>query len=235
MAVFAGDAEAADSCAKFAEIVEAGVPEDLLRQAITYYDGHPKAFAKAGQLAIADYSRSSTEPRFFFVDLAAAKVESFKVSHGSGDVKGKKWGDADHDGMLDRCVSTKRNRQNMTRPGFFVTRELYYSAGNANGWPRVDAPGKFNALRMDGLSPGINGDAMARGVVMHGAEYNRNKIMGRSYGCPAFEPEVARKLLPRLAEGVLFFASAPMCKDDMTAVLAQVPTWKKTCTTTPAP
>jgi hypothetical protein len=51
---------------------------------------------------------------------------------------------------------------------------------------------------MDGLEPGINDKARARAIVMRGARYvdpalaSRQGRLGRSYGCPALRPGVAR-------------------------------------------
>jgi hypothetical protein len=46
-------------------------------------------------------------------------------------------------------------------------------------------------------------------VVAHGAPYVTAAAAGRSEGCPAVEPERARRLLPRLAGGGLVFLFAP--------------------------
>ncbi len=244
---FASPARAEDPCAGFAAFVKSGVPADLLRQALTFRETRRGDVKNQSLLAIADYSRNSREARFHLLDLGRGTVEHFKVSHGSGEIGRKKYGDPDHDGMLDRCAVDatlaakfrKHPRGNMTRPGFFLTAELYLSADHlqkidkhgalSSGWPNVAATPKKNALRMVGLTPRVNDDALTHGVVMHGAWYNQQEVMGRSYGCPAFTPDAAKTLLPRLADGVLFYASAPVCGSDMKTVLAQVPGWEKTC------
>ena len=128
----------------------------------------------------------------------------------------------------------------MTRPGFFKTAELYLSKSHTdiksyNGrkmleWPYIDEQGRKNAMRLDGLSPGINDHARRRGVVMHGAWYNDiMSIMGRSYGCPAFESDKAPEVLNRIKNGSLFYAFAPQCSDDQRQIGQQVQGWEGMC------
>ena len=53
----------------------------------------------------------------------------------------------------------------------------------------------------------FNDQALARGVVAHGAPYVTPSKAGRSEGCPAMEQERAQRLLPELADGGLVFSS----------------------------
>jgi L,D-transpeptidase catalytic domain len=56
---------------------------------------------------------------------------------------------------------------------------------------------------------------MARAIVMHGAPYVSEAIaerlgrLGRSWGCPAVRPEVARTVIDTLKGGALLFAYYP--------------------------
>ncbi|HEX9483922.1 MAG TPA: murein L,D-transpeptidase catalytic domain family protein, partial [Gemmatimonadaceae bacterium] len=63
--------------------------------------------------------------------------------------------------------------------------------------------------RLQGVSRGFNDQALARGVVAHGAPYVTATKAGRSQGCPAMEPARAQRLLPKLADGGLVFLFAP--------------------------
>jgi hypothetical protein len=64
-------------------------------------------------------------------------------------------------------------------------------------------------MRLQGESRGFNDNAMARGVVAHGAPYVTPTRAGRSLGCPAMEPQRAQRLLPQLADGGMVFLFAP--------------------------
>ena len=64
-------------------------------------------------------------------------------------------------------------------------------------------------LRLKGVSGNFNGNALARGVVAHGAPYVTADRAGRSEGCPAMEEDRARHVLPKLADGGMVFLFAP--------------------------
>lgn len=250
-------------CRYFSKYVNAGVPKDILQQALTFYRKNKSKFKKP-IISMADYSANSKNKRFYIVNLETGEVQKHKVSHGSGYDKATKlkYGDLNHDGMIDRCQNPKGSRSNMTRPGFFKTAELYWSNGSYSdkkrkythrqeinykknshgkvisrgenltyGWPTIKKRGSrlFNGLRMDGLSGSINDHARTRGVVMHGAYYNKGSIMGRSYGCPAFTPQDSVGILNLLTGGSLYYSSVPACASDMKTVLKQVKGWQKTC------
>ena len=57
------------------------------------------------------------------------------------------------------------------------------------------------SLRLDGLEPGFNGHALERAIVMHGAPYVDDVLakqqgrIGRSWGCPALRPGIARSVI----------------------------------------
>ncbi len=195
-------------------------------------------------IAIADYSLSSTRKRFWLLDLDKKTVRAYKVSHGSGKIGGVAYGDPEHDGYLNKCrISSERllkfnakkhrkhTQQNMTRPGFFRAGKLYVSSKHkekrkgrrlVRGWPNIE--GKKNALRLHGLSEGVNHKAFAQGVVMHGAWYNQAKVMGRSFGCPAFVPSDAPEILGLLAaKKAIFYSYVPQCSSDFANVLRSLP------------
>jgi hypothetical protein len=68
---------------------------------------------------------------------------------------------------------------------------------------------------MDGLEPGINDRARDRDIVIHGASYvnplwsQRQGRIGRSQGCPAVRPQVARQVVDNLKNGQFMFAWYP--------------------------
>jgi hypothetical protein len=68
---------------------------------------------------------------------------------------------------------------------------------------------------MDGLEKGVNDNARARAIVMHGAPYVNPALaktqgrLGRSWGCPALRPEVAKEVIDNLKQGQMLFAYYP--------------------------
>lgn len=228
-------------CEAFMFFSDKGVPEKPLKQALIYYFTNKAKFNNKRFISIADYSQRSTKKRFYLLDLTDLTVQSFRVSHGSGSRGGVKYGDIDHDGYIDKCRHNG-SRTNMTRPGFFKTAELYLSKGTnsshlettnsrgvvVKGWPYLNLNKKVNALRLDGLSSGINDKARANGVVMHGAWYNNkevtgSEVMGRSYGCPAFSTRGAKAVLPKINGGSLFYSYVPKCTADQTKIENALP------------
>src|SRR5690606_7009517 len=89
-----------------------------------------------------------------------------------------------------------------TSLGLFRTAETYVGG---NGY----------SLRMDGLEPGVNDNARDRLIVIHGAPYvnpeqaQRQGRLGRSYGCPALRPQVARQVIDTIKGDQMVFAYYP--------------------------
>jgi hypothetical protein len=65
------------------------------------------------------------------------------------------------------------------------------------------------------LQPGVNDRARERAIVIHGAPYVDPRLaqsqgrIGRSLGCPAVRPEVARMVVDKLKGGQFLFAWHP--------------------------
>lgn len=141
-------------------------------------------------LTVIDYSRPSTQKRLWVYDLRRpALLFEEHVSHGSG---------SGHD------IPTKFSNvpgSHQTSLGLFVTAETYTGA---NGY----------SLRLDGLEAGVNDRARERAIVMHGAPYVNPVValaqgrLGRSQGCPALRPAVARDVINTVKGGSLLFAYA---------------------------
>jgi hypothetical protein len=145
----------------------------------------------ATRLAVIDYSRPSTEPRLWLIDVKAGRVLAVEhVAHGRGSGE-------------DRATRFSNDEgSHQTSLGLYVANETYVGG---NGY----------SLRLDGLDPGYNDRARERLIVMHGADYVdplqalRQGRLGRSYGCPAVRPAVARELIDQLKGGQLVFAYYP--------------------------
>lgn len=153
--------------------------------------GCADAAANARRLAVIDYSLPSTEPRLWVFDLERRTLlYAEHVAHGKGS------------GDNYAHAFSNRHGSHQSSLGLFVTAETYYGR---NGY----------SLRMDGLEPGINDRARERAIVMHGADYVNPALarnfgrLGRSWGCPAVRPQVAREIIDTLSGGQLLFAYYP--------------------------
>ena len=143
------------------------------------------------RLAVIDYSRPSSEPRLWVFDLARGRLLFEElVAHGRGT--GER--------LAERFSNSEGSH--MSSLGLFRTAEPY---DGANGY----------SLRLHGLEPGYNDRALDRAIVMHGAPYVSRDIvrkqgrLGRSFGCPAVRPDIARRMIDTLKQGALLFAYYP--------------------------
>jgi hypothetical protein len=146
---------------------------------------------RATRLAVIDYSRPSTERRMWVFDLARQKLmydEYVAHGQGTGDNYAKRF--SNQDGT------------HATSLGLFTTSDTYIGH---NGY----------SLRLDGLEKGVNDNARARAIVVHGAPYVNPALaktqgrLGRSWGCPALRPEVAKEVIDNLKQGQMLFAYYP--------------------------
>lgn len=170
-----------------------GLSASAIREALAAVDcAKARGIApEAHRLAIVDYTRPSVEPRLWIFDLVQKKVlfEEF-VAHGRGS------------GLDVPTSFSNRPSSYKTSLGLFVTDETYEGG---NGY----------SLRLHGLTRSLNDHAFDRKIVMHGAPYvNPEKAreagrLGRSLGCPAVRPQVARSIIDTLKEGQFFYAYGP--------------------------
>ncbi|QLF94076.1 murein L,D-transpeptidase catalytic domain family protein [Pseudomonas sp. ABC1] len=145
----------------------------------------------ARRLAVIDFSLPSSERRLWIFDLQKKKLLlKDLVAHG------QKSGD----NLATRFSNRVGSHQSSI--GLFRTAESY---SGKHGY----------SLRMDGLEPGINDRARERAIVVHAADYvnpawiaSQGRI-GRSQGCPAVRPEVARMVVDSLKGGQFMFSWYP--------------------------
>jgi hypothetical protein len=142
-------------------------------------------------MVLIDYSRPSTEPRLWVLDLKNNRVLFEElVAHGKNT-----------GGNYARRFSNTSGSL-MSSLGAFTTMNTYYGS---NGY----------SLRLKGLEPGINDQSVERAIVMHGADYVNPEIgkklgrLGRSWGCPAVRQEVAREIIDTIQGGALVFSWYP--------------------------
>jgi hypothetical protein len=170
--------------------------QDAFRSYFAFKAAHPGEVRKPF-LYFVDYGLPSTEPRGYVFDMAQLRIVDgpFTVAHGRGSR-------ADRSGIPTRFSNASGS--NATSLGLYVARALYDFRGKSGGRAYTSV-----GLRLMGVSEGFNDNALARGVVAHGAPYVTSAKAGRSEGCPAMEPERAERLLPKLADGGLVFLFAP--------------------------
>lgn len=167
--------------------------ETVLRLALNAAACARRAGAVANDrlLTVIDYSRASTEPRLWVLDLERERVLFEElVAHGSGS------------GENFATRFSNREGSHQTSLGLFRTADTYVGS---NGY----------SLRLDGLEAGVNDRARERAIVMHGApyvsEFNLRTVgrLGRSHGCPALRPAIARTVIDTIKQGSLVFAYYP--------------------------
>ena len=152
---------------------------------------HPEFGIDPKRLGVIDYSRPSTEPGLWVFDLARQKLlfEEW-VAHGRNS------------GENLTARFSNRDGSYMTSLGGFTAQETYMGG---NGY----------SLRLRGLEPGFNDRARDRAIVIHGAPYVNPVVarlqgrLGRSLGCPAVRPAVARQLIDSIRDGTFVFAYYP--------------------------
>jgi len=142
-------------------------------------------------LGVIDYSQPSTQPRLWVFDLHAQRLlfEEW-VAHGRNTGQDRATRFSNQDGSY------------MSSLGGFLTEEPYVGH---NGY----------SLRLRGLEPGFNDRARERAIVIHGAPYVSQDLirsqgrLGRSLGCPAVRPAIARALIDTIRDGAFLFAYYP--------------------------
>jgi hypothetical protein len=149
------------------------------------------AVTRADVFTVIDYSRPSTEPRLFVIDVPGRKVAFTElVAHGRGS----------GENATERFSNASGSR--MTSLGAFRAADVYEGQHGLS-------------LRLDGLEPGFNDRARERAIVVHGAAYVSAEMiaaqgrLGRSWGCPAVRPSVAKKLIETIQDGSLVLAYYP--------------------------
>ncbi len=172
------------------------VPADVLQLALhsarcAEAKGELEAGPASHLLTVIDYSKPSTERRMWVLDRRDGSVLFREhVAHGQGTGE-----------LLARRFSNVEG-SHQSSLGLFRTAETYH--------------GKHGlSLRLDGLERGINDHARERAIVVHGADYatedfiGKHGRLGRSWGCPALDDEVAKDVITTIAGGSLLFAYYP--------------------------
>jgi hypothetical protein len=179
----------ADPVALHAVTDPEGLDPKILDAALTAWD-HAHARVTRSILTVIDYDLPSTSKRLWVVDVAARKLLFHElVAHGKGS------------GDDLATVFGNGGGSNRSSVGVFLTAETY--------------EGKHGfSLKLDGLEKGINDRARERDIVFHAADYVSDDFakkagrLGRSWGCPAVNPAIAKPLIDAIKGGSLVFVYA---------------------------
>jgi len=146
-------------------------------------------------LSVIDYSLPSSERRLWVIEPGSERVLFREyVAHGKGS------SDPEHPERAVRFGNEVGSLRSSL--GAFLTEEPYEGA---HGY----------SLRLLGLEPGRNDRAEERNIVIHPADYVSRAFrlqtggrLGRSFGCPALDPSVAKRVIERIRSGsVLYIGS----------------------------
>ena len=171
------------------ESIDGKIAPSLLRRALDALEQHHDGISYRDFIGVADFSLPSRAPRFHLVNLADGNVRSHLVAHGRGS-------DPAHTGWLERFSNDPRS--NATSAGAYRTGSLYLGAHG-------------RSMRLEGLDP-TNSNALTRAIVVHGAWYvneemiGHSGMLGRSQGCFAVAHSSLSEIVARLGPGRLIYA-----------------------------
>ncbi|MBP9722659.1 MAG: murein L,D-transpeptidase catalytic domain family protein [Gammaproteobacteria bacterium] len=169
----------------------ASIPKNVLDLAVTAYaKAEEKALVSNHKLTIIDYSQPSNKKRMWVIDMDKKKVDiNTYVSHG-----------ARSGGKIAKDFSNQME-SHKSSIGVMKTGGTYMGK-------------RGKSLYLHGLEKNVNDNVFRRHVVIHGATYvNDHKAksgqVGKSFGCPAVDAKIAKKLISEIAGGSIIFAYYP--------------------------
>lgn len=161
-----------------------------------FYALQAKGTIQKNILTLVDFSLSSNVKRLWIIDL-----NSNKVLFNSLVAHGRNTGNEFANSFSNKAESYKSSL------GFYATGEVYH--------------GKHGlSLRLDGLERGVNDNARARAVVMHGADYvaesfiKNNSRLGRSLGCPAIPMNMTKEIISIIKDKSCLYIYHPSLDTD---------------------
>ena len=171
-------------------------PEVLELALEAYERGEVSGYVRRQVLTIIDYELPSYKRRLWVIDMKSGRViyEEW-VSHGMGKPRGS-------GGTMEEALSFSNTMGTLKSSlGLFITAETYFGR---HGY----------SLKLDGLEEGVNDNARERLIVFHGAHYvtkdrAEDRLIGRSWGCPAVRPKISRVLIDAIKGGSVLWIYYP--------------------------
>ena len=164
-----------------------GIDPQLFAKAKAALDAH-RVYPR-DSIGIVDFTRPSSEERFYVVNLMSGEVESHRVAHGRGS-------DPDHSGFVERFSNDFGSYASSN--GAYLTGDYYN--------------GKYGlSMKVRGLDMS-NYNAEPRAIVIHNAWYAEDDMiplhgkLGRSEGCFAMSRQSQYDVMRRLAGGRMIYA-----------------------------
>lgn len=195
-------------------ILKQDVPEKALKRVFEFLDANgnktvvvkEKGYARRRMIlvdkqvtvqedytTIVDYSKPSSEPRLYLINLNNGSVGKYLVAHGRGS------------GVRLAAKFSNTNNSKMTSLGLYL-----------GGTPYKGRHG--TSLRMYGLEA-TNSNATLRDIVIHSAKYvsydyvKAQGRLGRSWGCPAVSPGIISKIISTMRDGSVVYGYHPDIMD----------------------
>jgi len=162
------------------------VPDNLLLDAVAYFDANKARFKNKAHIAITDFAKPSGKKRFYVIDMATGKVTPHMVAHGSGS-------ETNGNAMASRFSDT--DGSHMSSLGFVVTGSTCQSNHG-------------RSLLLYGLSTS-NAHMRSREIIIHGAAYvneGNTSRQGNSWGCFALDQRIKDQVITDLQNGALLYA-----------------------------
>lgn len=161
------------------------VADAPLTKALEYFEKYKNQFSNQKYIVVIDFSKHSSQRRFFLINMEDGSVAAFRTSHGSGS-------DPSNTGYAQRFSNVEGSKASSL--GFYRTLNTYYGQ---HGY----------SLRLQGLSP-TNSNAYTRAIVVHGAKYvyEDRAYAGRSWGCPALDDGISTIVINKIKDGALMYA-----------------------------
>ena len=171
-------------------------PEVLELALEAYEQAEEGGFVRRKVLTIIDYELPSYQQRLWVLDMRVGRVLYQEwVAHGMGKPRGS-------GGTMEEALSFSNDKGTLKSSlGLFITAETYYGR---HGY----------SLKLDGLEEGVNDNARERLIVLHGAHYVSagradDRLIGRSWGCPAVRPGIANIIINAIKEGSVMWIYYP--------------------------
>lgn len=170
--------------------VDPSVDPRIVARARAAFDRHRAQISRTEVVGIVDFSKVSSEPRFYLLDTNSGQVTRHYVAHGRGS-------DPSHTGFLQNF--SNRIGSEATSEGAYLVGDYY--------------EGHYGrSMRVRGLDF-TNNNAETRAIVIHPAWYAEPMIvetqgrLGRSEGCFALPFSSQRETLARLGPGHFLYAA----------------------------